>query len=163
MAEVKCRGCAERYIETTDKFNPEVILDATMVKLIDKYGPGGYNWSFVPPDPWHIGDSIFCPQCETPYPGVDGKINDLIDFEELEAGLEKAKLRRELEEDPNNYILEQNPTFEPPPEPVEEEKPKISKDAWVCPDCGKVFAAKMQMIGHMRGAHNNYIGTKKDA
>jgi rubredoxin len=161
MAEVKCRGCAERYIETTDKFNPEVILDATMVKLIDKYGLGGYNWSFCPPDSWNIGDSIYCPQCETPYPGVDGKINDLIDFEELEAGLAAASRKRELEDDPNAYILEQNPEFTPPPESLEKVF-TFTKEAWVCPECGDFFDSKRQMKAHIQGKHKNFIGVMKD-
>jgi rubredoxin len=161
MAEVKCRGCAERYIETTNKFNPEIILDATMVKLIDKYGPGGYNWTFVPPDPWHIGDSISCPQCDTPYPGVDGKINDLIDFEELESGLAAAARKRELEEDPNAYILEQNPEFTPPPDtPVEVQN--FTKEAWVCPECGVFFDTKQKMKAHIQGKHKNFIGVAKN-
>lgn len=71
--KVKCPGCCEVYLETTDTFDPDKVPNGTMFRLRPEYGPNGYNWTAFPHDEWIIGGALECPGCGSPIAGMDGR------------------------------------------------------------------------------------------
>jgi hypothetical protein len=54
------------------KYDPKVECNAAMIRLKEFYASMG--WEDFPHDPSYTRDSVYCPNCHTPYPGEDGKI-----------------------------------------------------------------------------------------
>jgi hypothetical protein len=166
---VRCSGCAEIYVETTSKYDPERIANGTMFRLTEKYGPNGYNWSCFPNDEWIQAETLECPDCGAPICDLAGKVPEtaLVDAapqwtqtvayskEALESMKDSAHwLNQPIQEvqDGSKETEEKEtiPTRSAGAEKGKEEKVVPPNNAHVCPECGKVCANQFGLIGHMR-------------
>lgn len=62
----KCQQCRGEYYELTGSFEPVPPMRGNYVKLLPKYGVGGYNWYDFPHNDWTIGDNVACVNCGYP-------------------------------------------------------------------------------------------------
>jgi hypothetical protein len=89
--DVVCPGCGGRFHETFDedgyveplkgmgkvknprqtKYSP-LTPNGSMMTLKEPFRSWG--WATFPQDPWYAGDALQCPECETPYADVSGRI-----------------------------------------------------------------------------------------
>lgn len=62
----KCQQCRGEYYELTERFEPVPPMRGNYVRLLQRYGVGGYNWYDFPHNEWTIGDNVACVNCGCP-------------------------------------------------------------------------------------------------
>ena len=67
MPNVICLGCRGQYHTTTARFDPDVMPNGAMLKLLPKYGYAGYCWSTFAENECVILAELVCPSCGTEY------------------------------------------------------------------------------------------------
>jgi hypothetical protein len=133
--KVKCPSCCEIYLETTKDFDPDKIASGPMFRLIEKYGPQGYNWS-MPFGEYDMAEGIGCPGCGMPIVDLNGKVNPGNLIKDAQAREEKIEFEANLVPgDRKAYPLHQ--LAQP-------------QTAHVCPECGKLCKNTLGLNSHMR-------------
>lgn len=63
--QVICPGCKGAYLETNERYDPDVPLRGYMLQMAPKFGPQGFNWT-RPGSDHDLGPAIECPGCGAP-------------------------------------------------------------------------------------------------
>lgn len=135
---VPCPSCGETYLETTEEYDPAKMTNGRMLRLTEKYGPDGLNWSCFPYDEWILGDALECPGCGAPMGGLQGMVN--VNMER--GGLEMAPALVHTQDDAGSS-----------PAPATN-----TSDAHVCPECGKACKNAQGLVQHTKLKHGGQNG-----
>jgi ribosomal protein S27E len=141
---VKCNGCGKVLHETTDKYDPNITPNGSMVRLIDPWKSWG--WSAFDDEGEAISTTsavmMSCPACSAPLV-LNGKLNIVAEPEKpkTQAEINQERITAEFPDEPlSDIILPLNYA------------PNISD--LTCKICGKVCKSKLGLGSHMR-SHGN--------
>lgn len=68
---IKCANCSGIFYELNENYDPNKVLNATMLTMMEPYK--SYGWEQYPPDDSIVMDQLACPDCGAPIVDRDGK------------------------------------------------------------------------------------------
>ena len=145
MAKIKCRSCGRVVAETTDKFNPDVRPDGSMLRLVDPYKSWGWTKIMCWTDAT-MCNLIFCPNCEFPL-APHGRFN-LVEIDRVGEAARKRQEMIELLEASKDVPQELWDEAQRLVEGVDAANPEET-----CPKCGKPesgFKSRSGFLNHQR-------------
>jgi hypothetical protein len=118
--KVKCPNCGRTDFETTDKYNPDVTPNGSMVKCTLQYHIDWLTASTT------LASEMTCPECCAQL-APSGRLTVV----------EKT-------------IMEKEEDFQKEIEAIDDVKPNVGQPVFICEICGKELKTKLALAGHMR-------------